>query len=44
MIASLEAMADKTLLILDQLEARRESEMKKYHAEHRAWRKARNPW
>jgi hypothetical protein len=39
----LEAMADKTLMILDQLEERRESEMKKYHAEHCAWRKARNP-
>ena len=40
----LEAMAHRTLLILDQIEARRESEMTKYHAEHRAWRKACYPW
>jgi hypothetical protein len=35
----LDAMADKTLLILDQLEDRREAALKKYHAAHRAWRK-----
>ena len=38
-ICNLEAMADNSLRIYQQLESRRDAAQKKYYREHRAWRK-----